>query len=169
MVDYDAACAAVQDPNADPAFLAKIAYENPEFGANVAANPHAYPGLLAWIAQFGTDYAKQWVLQNENLPAAARALLSAEAADGQAAQAAVAQSENQAYVQTATAAQPEQAQQQVDMNAVIGGFTPNQAMTTTDAMTQHTIAENVPELRAYLAMNPNVYPELKAWLSEQVQ
>ena len=35
MVDFDAAVAAVQDPNADPVFLAKIAYENPEFGANV--------------------------------------------------------------------------------------------------------------------------------------
>ena len=32
MVDFDAAVAAVQDPNADPVFLAKIAYENPEFG-----------------------------------------------------------------------------------------------------------------------------------------
>lgn len=29
MVDFDAAVAAVQDPNADPVFLAKIAYENP--------------------------------------------------------------------------------------------------------------------------------------------
>ena len=45
MVDFDAAVAAVQDPNADPVFLAKIAYENPEFGANVVANPRAYPGL----------------------------------------------------------------------------------------------------------------------------
>ena len=27
MVDYDAAVAAVQDPNADPILLAKIAYE----------------------------------------------------------------------------------------------------------------------------------------------
>ena len=43
MVDFDAAVAAVQDPNADPVFLAKIAYENPEFGANVVANPRAYP------------------------------------------------------------------------------------------------------------------------------
>ena len=40
MVDFDAAVAAVQDPNADPVFLAKIAYENPEFGANVVANPN---------------------------------------------------------------------------------------------------------------------------------
>ena len=43
MVDYDAAVAAVQDPNADPILLAKIAYENPEFGANVAVNPRCIP------------------------------------------------------------------------------------------------------------------------------
>ena len=53
MVDYDAAVAAVQDPNADPILLAKIAYENPEFGANVAVNPRCYPGLKRWIAEFG--------------------------------------------------------------------------------------------------------------------
>ena len=50
MVDYDAAVAAVQDPNADPILLAKIAYENPEFGANVAVNPRCYPGLKRWPA-----------------------------------------------------------------------------------------------------------------------
>ena len=38
MVDFDTAVAAVQDPNADPVLLAKIAYENPEFGANVVVN-----------------------------------------------------------------------------------------------------------------------------------
>ena len=59
MVDFDAAVAAVQDPNADPVFLAKIAYENPEFGANVVANPRAYPGLKRWIAQFGDERARQ--------------------------------------------------------------------------------------------------------------
>ena len=59
MVDYDDAAAAVQDVNADPIVLAKIAYENPEFGANVAANPRAYPGLLRWIAEFGDDRARQ--------------------------------------------------------------------------------------------------------------
>ena len=59
MVDYDDAAAAVQDINADPIVLAKIAYENPEFGANVAANPRAYPGLLRWIAEFGDDRARQ--------------------------------------------------------------------------------------------------------------
>ena len=59
MVDFDAAVAAVQDPNADPVFLAKIAYENPEFGANVVANPRAYPGLKRWVAEFGDDRARQ--------------------------------------------------------------------------------------------------------------
>ena len=59
MVDFDAAVAAVQDPNADPVFLAKIAYENPEFGANVVANPRAYPGLKRWVAEFGDARARQ--------------------------------------------------------------------------------------------------------------
>lgn len=59
MVDFDAAVAAVQDPNADPVFLAKIAYENPEFGANVVVNPRAYPGLKRWVAEFGDERARQ--------------------------------------------------------------------------------------------------------------
>ena len=59
MVEFDTAAAAVQDPNADPVFLAKIAYENPEFGANVVANPRAYPGLKRWVAQFGDERARQ--------------------------------------------------------------------------------------------------------------
>ncbi|MBT1182187.1 hypothetical protein JS531_09560 [Bifidobacterium sp. CP2] len=63
MVDYDAAVAAVQDPNADPILLAKIAYENPEFGANVAVNQRAYPGLLRWLAEFGDDRARETVAQ----------------------------------------------------------------------------------------------------------
>lgn len=62
MVDFDAAVAAVQDPNADPAFLARIAYENPEFGANVVANSRAYPGLKQWIAQFGDERARQQLI-----------------------------------------------------------------------------------------------------------
>lgn len=62
MVDFDAAVAAVQDPNADPVFLAKIAYENPEFGANVVANPKAYPGLKRWVAEFGDERARQQLM-----------------------------------------------------------------------------------------------------------
>lgn len=59
MVDYDTAVATVQNPNADPVMLAKIAYENPDFGANVAVNPRAYPGLKRWLAQFGDNRARQ--------------------------------------------------------------------------------------------------------------
>lgn len=78
MVDYDVAAAAVQDPNVDPAFLARIAYENPEFGACVAANQRAYPGLLAWLAEFGTPEAKEWVAKRtDELPASARVALAA--------------------------------------------------------------------------------------------
>lgn len=61
MVDYDTAVAVVQDPNADPVMLAKIAYENPEFGANVAANPRAYPGLKRWLAEFGDQRARDFL------------------------------------------------------------------------------------------------------------
>ena len=63
MVDYDAAVAAVQDPYADPILLAKIAYENPEFGANVAVNPRCYPGLKRWIAEFGDERARETLAQ----------------------------------------------------------------------------------------------------------
>ena len=58
MVDYDTAVAAVQDPNADPAFLAKIAYENPEFGANVAAHQRAYPYTNPADLSEVADYAE---------------------------------------------------------------------------------------------------------------
>lgn len=61
MVDYELAVATVQDPNADPVLLAKIAYENPDFGANVAANPRAYAGLKRWIAEFGDERARQYL------------------------------------------------------------------------------------------------------------
>lgn len=63
MVSYDNAVAIIQDPQADPVTLAKVAYENPEFGANVAAHPRAYPGLLRWIAQFGDERARRTVAQ----------------------------------------------------------------------------------------------------------
>ena len=63
MVDYQMAVAAVQDPQADPILLAKIAYENPEFGANVAVHPRAYPGLKRWLAEFGDERARMTLAQ----------------------------------------------------------------------------------------------------------
>lgn len=84
MVDYDAAVAAVQDPNADPIFLAKIAYENPEFGANVAVNQRAYPGLLRWLAEFGDDRARDTVAQMGYTVAGAPAGANQPAAQAQA-------------------------------------------------------------------------------------
>lgn len=63
MVDYDQAVNIIQDPEADPVLLAKVAYENPEFGANVAAHQRAYPGLLRWIAEFGDERARQTAAQ----------------------------------------------------------------------------------------------------------
>lgn len=116
MVDYDSAAQAVQDENADPAFLARIAYENPEFGPNVAAHPRAYPGLLAWIAQFGTAEAKQIVARRRNeLPEGASinndgTATSSPAADADAQPAASAQSAASAHpiisAQPAINAQP---------------------------------------------------------------
>lgn len=61
MVDYDDAVQTVGDQNADPVMLARIAYENPEFGANVAANPRCYPGLKHWLATFGDERAKAYL------------------------------------------------------------------------------------------------------------
>ena len=63
MLDYNIIVATVKDANADPVLLAKIAYEHPEFGANVAANPRAYPGLKRWLAQFGNDRARETLKQ----------------------------------------------------------------------------------------------------------
>ncbi|WP_300767050.1 hypothetical protein [uncultured Bifidobacterium sp.] len=63
MVDYDLAVKAVQNPDADPVLLARIAYENPEFGANVAANARAYPGLIHWLSQFGDERARRYIRQ----------------------------------------------------------------------------------------------------------
>lgn len=61
MVDYHTAVETVRNPHADPVMLARIAYKNPEFGANVAANPRAYPGLIHWLAQFGDARARAYI------------------------------------------------------------------------------------------------------------
>lgn len=177
MVDYDAAVAAVQDPNADPILLAKIAYENPEFGANVAVNPRCYPGLKRWIAEFGDDRARETLaqygftaeafggpVQDQEAPAQA-ALQAAEQqpADAYAADqyAAAQPAANQYAAQPATQAAFEEP---VATNPY--GFTAEQALTTTDQMQIAQIAQYAPELRACIARNPNTYPALIEWLGQ---
>ena len=63
MLDYNTIVETVKDVDADPVLLAKIAYEHPEFGANVAVNPRAYPGLKRWLAQFGNERARETLEQ----------------------------------------------------------------------------------------------------------
>ena len=148
MVDYDAAVAAVQDPNADPILLAKIAYENPEFGANVAVNPRCYPGLKRWIAEFGDDRARETLAQYG---------FTAEAFGGPV-------QDQKATAQAAQQPAAKQAQQPAATNPY--GFTAEQALTTTDQMQIAQIAQCAPELRACIARNPNTYPALIEWLGQ---
>lgn len=195
MVDYDAAVAAVQDPNADPILLAKIAYENPEFGANVAVNPRCYPGLKRWIAEFGDERARETLaqygftadafggpVQDQEAPeqAALQAAEQQPAGAYAAAQYAVAQqtaADQPAAAQQTAAAQPaaeQYAAQQPAAQAAFEepvatnpyGFTAEQALTTTDQMQIAQIAQYAPELRACIARNPNTYPALIEWLGQ---
>lgn len=189
MVDYDAAVAAVQDPNADPILLAKIAYENPEFGANVAVNPRCYPGLKRWIAEFGDERARETLAQYGFTADAFGGPVQDQEAPEQAAQQAAEQQPADAYVadqyavaqQTAAdqyaAVQPaadQYAAQQPAAQAVFEepvatnpyGFTAEQALTTTDQMQIAQIAQYAPELRACIARNPNTYPALIEWLGQ---
>lgn len=194
MVDYDAAVAAVQDPNADPILLAKIAYENPEFGANVAVNPRCYPGLKRWIAEFGDERARETLaqygftadafggpVQDQEAPEqAAQQAAEQQAADAYAAaQYAAAQPAADQYnaaqpdadqynaVQPAAAQQPAaQAAFEEPVATNPYGFTVEQALTTTDQMQIAQIAQYAPELRACIARNPNTYPALIEWLGQ---
>lgn len=126
MVDYDAAVAAVQDPNADPILLAKIAYENPEFGANVAVNPRCYPGLKRWIAEFGDERARETLAQYGFTADAFGGPVQDQEASEQAAQQAAEQQPADAYAadqyaaaQQTAAAQPAAVQSAADQyNAV---------------------------------------------------
>ena len=53
-----------------------------------------------------------------------------------------------------------------ELTTPINGYTAAQALDPmTDPMTQHDIAQNAPQLRPYLARNPNIYPELLSWLA----
>lgn len=111
MVDYDAAVAAVQDPNADPILLAKIAYENPEFGANVAVNPRCYPGLKRWIAEFGDERARETLAQYGFTADAFGGPVQDQKAPEQAAQQAAEQKPADAYAADQYAAQQTAADQ----------------------------------------------------------
>lgn len=184
MVDYDAAVAAVQDSNADPILLAKIAYENPEFGANVAVNPRCYPGLKRWIAEFGDERARETLAQYGFTADAFGGPVQDQEAPEQAAQQAAEQQAADAYA----AAQPAMAQQtaadqpaadqyaaqqpaaQAAFEEPVAtnpyGFTAEQALTTTDQMQIAQIAQYAPELRACIARNPNTYPALIEWLGQ---
>lgn len=188
MVDYDAAVAAVQDPNADPILLAKIAYENPEFGANVAVNPRCYPGLKRWIAEFGDERARETLAQYGFTADAFGGPVQDQEAPEQAAQQAAEQQPADAYAaDQPAAAQPaadqyndaqpaadQYAAQQPAAQAAFEepvatnpyGFTAEQALTTTDQMQIAQIAQYAPELRACIARNPNTYPALIEWLGQ---
>ena len=178
MVDYDAAVAAVQDPNADPILLAKIAYENPEFGANVAVNPRCYPGLKRWIAEFGDERARETLAQYGFTAEAFGGPVQDQEAPSQAALQAAEQQPADAYVADQyAAAQPaadQYAAQQPAAQAAFEepvatnpyGFTAEQALTTTDQMLIAQIAQYAPELRACIARNPNTYPALIEWLGQ---
>lgn len=177
MVDYDAAVAAVQDPNADPILLAKIAYENPEFGANVAVNPRCYPGLKRWIAEFGDERARETLAQYGFTADAFGGPVQDQEAPEQSAQQAAEQQPADAYAADQYAAQPaadQYAAQQPTAQAAFEepvatnpyGFTAEQALTTTDQMQIAQIAQYAPELRACIARNPNTYPALIEWLGQ---
>lgn len=189
MVDYDAAVAAVQDPNADPILLAKIAYENPEFGANVAVNPRCYPGLKRWIAEFGDERARETLaqygftadafggpVQDQEAPEqSAQQAAEQQPADAYAADqyAAAQQTANDQYAAAQHAADQYAAQQPAAQAAFEEpvatnpyGFTAEQALTTTDQMQIAQIAQYAPELRACIARNPNTYPALIEWLGQ---
>lgn len=189
MVDYDAAVAAVQDPNADPILLAKIAYENPEFGANVAVNPRCYPGLKRWIAEFGDERARETLaqygftadafggpVQDQEAPEqAAQQAAEQQPADAYAADqyAAAQQTAADQYAAVQSAADQYAAQQPAAQSAFEEpvatnpyGFTAEQALTTTDQMQIAQIAQYAPELRACIARNPNTYPALIEWLGQ---
>jgi outer membrane protein assembly factor BamB len=59
--NFDAAKAALGDPNLSPAILAQIAYQQPALWVAVAGHPAAYADLLRWLAEYGDDTVKQAV------------------------------------------------------------------------------------------------------------
>lgn len=174
MVDYDKAVATVQDPNADPVLLAKIAYENPEFGANVAVNPRCYPGLKRWLATFGDERARQTLAQMgvtaEDGPVADAQPAQDVAADSAAAD----QYSADSYAASAAQQQPAQDQyaaaqyaaQQEPQATNPYGYTAQMALETADQELIAKIAQYAPELRPCIARNPSTYPALVDWLAQ---
>lgn len=174
MVDYDKAVATVQDPNADPVLLAKIAYENPEFGANVAVNPRCYPGLKRWLATFGDERARQTLAQMgvtaEDGPVADAQPAQDVATDSAAAD----QYSADSYAASAAQQQPAQDQytaaqyaaQQEPQATNPYGYTAQMALETTDQELIAKIAQYAPELRPCIARNPSTYPALVDWLAQ---
>lgn len=168
--------------------MAKIAYENPEFGANVAVNPRCYPGLKRWIAEFGDERARETLAQYGftaeafgpvRIEAPSQAALQAaeqQPADAYAADqyAAAQQTAADQYNAVQPAADQPAADQQPAAQAAFEepvatnpyGFTAEQALTTTDQMQIAQIAQYAPELRACIARNPNTYPALIEWLGQ---
>lgn len=173
MVDYDKAVATVQDPNADPVLLAKIAYENPEFGANVAVNPRCYPGLKRWLATFGDERARQTLAQMgvtaEDGPVADAQPAQDVATDSAATSAAADQYSADSYAASAAQQQPAQDQyaaQQEPQATNPYGYTAQMALETTDQELIAKIAQYAPELRPCIARNPSTYPALVDWLAQ---
>ncbi|WEV47107.1 hypothetical protein OZX62_02095 [Bifidobacterium sp. ESL0690] len=177
MVDYDTAVAVVQDSEADPIMLAKVAYENPDFGANVAANPRTYPGLKRWLAQFGDDRARETLkTMGFEVPdhgvspqeAPAQQDVAAQASSPYIADQQAAGGQYAAANQYAAQQQPAAAyNQQMPVATNAYGYTAEQALDpNTDQMTIASIAQYAPELRPCLARNPNTYPELLNWLAQ---
>jgi hypothetical protein len=184
MVDYDTAVSIVQDSDADPIMLAKVAYENPDFGANVAANPRAYPGLKRWIAEFGDDRARE-TLKAMGFEVPDRGVSPRAATEQQTS----VKGEQASYGSNQQAQQPQSqsamvhiADQRANGNQYAPvnssaaqtpiatntyGYTAEQALDpNTDQMTIARIAQYAPELRPCLARNPNTYPELLNWLAQ---
>ena len=175
MVDYDKAVATVQDPNADPVLLAKIAYENPEFGANVAVNPRCYPGLKRWLATFGDERARQTLAQMgvtaEDGPVADAQPAQDVAADSADAWAGRELFETDAEgninnVSISGVAAAQYAAQQEPQATNPYGYTAQMALETTDQELIAKIAQYAPELRPCIARNPSTYPALVDWLAQ---
>lgn len=172
MVDYDKAVATVQDPNADPVLLAKIAYENPEFGANVAVNPRCYPGLKRWLATFGDERARQTLAQMgvtaEDGPVADAQPAQDVATDSAATSAAADQYSADSYSadQYSADSYAASAAQQEPQATNPYGYTAQMALETTDQELIAKIAQYAPELRPCIARNPSTYPALVDWLAQ---